>query len=193
MHFLILCVFFFIEIQWAYFTLWWANSSCPLFQEVSLKAENLSRQAQRKWSAYANVYPNTTSRPVPKTGGACVISSALNHNYSHVISKAWFIHQACMNGWSQDVRFRDVSENACCGYDFILSGLVMKDHFSCGEMISTQIYSWVTEESHILDFHHAKIQLIFNPDGTMCRFFYLIYSLPTPPLISRTHSQLQDG
>lgn len=114
-----------------------------------LERENLSKQAQ---STNANVYPNTTSPPVPITGGACVISSALNHNYSPVISKAWFMHQA----WSQYVRFRDVSENAFCGYDFILSGLVMRDHFLCGEMILTQIYSWVTEESHVLDLHSCK-------------------------------------
>lgn len=90
-----------------------------------LERENLSKQAQRNQSTNPNVYPNTTSLPVPVTGGACVISSTLNHDYSPVISKAWFMHQA----WSQDVRFRDVSENACCGYDFIFSGLVMRDHF----------------------------------------------------------------
>lgn len=106
------------------------------------------RNKLKENEALMQMFIQTTA---PITGGACVISSTLNHNYSSVISRAWFMHHSCTDARSQDVRIQDVSGNACCGYDFIPSGLVMKDHFLCGGMIFTQIYSWVTEESHVLD------------------------------------------
>lgn len=58
------------------------------FREYPRKQKILADKLKKKGSTNANVYPSTTSQPVPITGGACVISSALIHNYSPVISKA---------------------------------------------------------------------------------------------------------
>jgi len=67
------------------------------------------------------------------TGGACVISSTLNHNYSHIKG---MIHASGLYRCEKSRRQDPGRVWECLLWVWLHhpSGLVMKDHFLCGEM-----------------------------------------------------------